>query len=230
MIVSQDRLFIKRQPRDVTGPGFAALSGGFEAGREPGVATEEVTEGVEFADAPFRGGGQVGLDEGELRESFEGPPAASGTALLDLDGQDCPLGFIVREDLQVRAGGEPQDQVLESAEPAGKAAGVLRGRGLPVQVSGQPGAGQRPVAGDQVIQDRGVQDGLAGLAGLASAGLLLARCRPRGIGLGEGWRRRFHRCPGWRCRRVGPEGRFGPASWGRSALTVPDPEVHHAAQ
>ena len=34
----------------------ATLSGGFEAGREPGVATEEVAEGVEFADAPFRGG------------------------------------------------------------------------------------------------------------------------------------------------------------------------------
>jgi hypothetical protein len=76
-----------------------------EAGREPGVATEEVTEGVEFADAPFGGGGQVGLDEGELGESFEGPPAASGTALLDLDGPDCPPGFIVGEDFQVRAGG-----------------------------------------------------------------------------------------------------------------------------
>jgi len=42
-------LFAKRQPRDVTGLGVAALSGGFEAGREPGVATEEVTEGVELA-------------------------------------------------------------------------------------------------------------------------------------------------------------------------------------
>ena len=141
------------------------LSGGFEAGREPGVAVEEVAEGVEFADAPFRGGGQVGLDEGELGESFEGPPAASGTALLDLDGPDCPLGFIVREDVQVRAGGEPQDQVLEGAEPAGEAAGVLRGGGAPVEVGGQPGGGQCPVAGDQVIQDRGVQDGLPGLAG-----------------------------------------------------------------
>ena len=37
-------------------------SGWFEAGREPGVAVEQVAEGVEFADAPFSGGGQVGLD------------------------------------------------------------------------------------------------------------------------------------------------------------------------
>src|SRR5712691_2274033 len=66
-------LFTKRQRRDMTGSGVGALSGGFEAGREPGVAAEEVAEGVEFADAPFRGGGEVGLDEGELGESFEGP-------------------------------------------------------------------------------------------------------------------------------------------------------------
>jgi hypothetical protein len=69
------------------------LSGRFEAGREPGVAGEEVAEGVEFADAPFAGGGQVGLHEGELGESFEGSPGPSGAALLDLDGPDCPLGF-----------------------------------------------------------------------------------------------------------------------------------------
>ncbi len=40
--------------RDVKSAGV--LSGGFEAGRKPGVAAEEVAEGVEFADAPFRGG------------------------------------------------------------------------------------------------------------------------------------------------------------------------------
>ena len=53
------------------------LSGGFEAGWYPGVAVEEVAEGVEFADAPFGGGGQVGLDEREVGESFDGPPGAS---------------------------------------------------------------------------------------------------------------------------------------------------------
>lgn len=42
--------------RDVKSAGVAVLSGGFEAGRKPGVAAEEVAEGVEFADAPFRGG------------------------------------------------------------------------------------------------------------------------------------------------------------------------------
>jgi hypothetical protein len=74
--------------------GVAPLSGGLGAGREPGVAVEEVAEGVELADAPFRGGGQVRLEEGELGESFEGPPAATGAAMLDLDRPDCPLGLV----------------------------------------------------------------------------------------------------------------------------------------
>src|SRR5713226_7885688 len=43
--------------------GAAALSGWFEAGREPGAAVEQGAERVEFAEAPFGGGGQVGLDE-----------------------------------------------------------------------------------------------------------------------------------------------------------------------
>ena len=82
--------------------GGAALSRWFDAGREPGVAAEEVAEGVEFADAPFRGSGQVGLDDRESGESFEGSPAASGAALLDLDEPDCPLGFVVRAGRQLR--------------------------------------------------------------------------------------------------------------------------------
>jgi hypothetical protein len=57
--------------------GGAALSGGFEAGRDPGVAVEEAAECVEFADAPFCGGGQVGLDDREVSEPGEGPPAAA---------------------------------------------------------------------------------------------------------------------------------------------------------
>jgi hypothetical protein len=58
------------------------------------VAVEEVAECVEFADAPFGGGGQVGLHECEVGEPFECPPGASGAALLDLDRPDCPLGLI----------------------------------------------------------------------------------------------------------------------------------------
>src|SRR5271170_6089946 len=126
-------------------------SGGFEPGREPGLTAEQAAEGVEFADTPFTGGGQVGLDQREVGETLDGPPAAAGAALLDLGGPDCPLGFIIGEDVQVGAGGEPQDHVLAVAEPAGEAAGILSGGGAPVQVRGQAGGGQVPVAGDQVV-------------------------------------------------------------------------------
>jgi hypothetical protein len=56
----------------------------------------------------------VGLDERELGKAGECRPAASGTALLDLGGPDCAAGFVVGEDVQVRAGSEPEDQVLEA--------------------------------------------------------------------------------------------------------------------
>ena len=56
---------------------MAKLSGGFEAGREPCAAVEQVAEGVEFAETPFGGGGQVGLDEREVGEPFDGAPASS---------------------------------------------------------------------------------------------------------------------------------------------------------
>jgi len=44
----------------------------------------------------FAAVGQVRLDEGELGESFEGPPAAPGAALLDLDRPDRALGLVIR--------------------------------------------------------------------------------------------------------------------------------------
>jgi len=137
--------------------GDGVLSGGFEAGWHPGMAVEQVAEGGELADAPFGGGGQVELDDGEIGESFDGAPASSGAALLDLDGADCSLGLVVGEDVQVGAGREAQDHVLEVQEPAGDPPGVLRGCGAPVGVGGQPGRGQRPVPGEQVVQDAGVQ-------------------------------------------------------------------------
>jgi hypothetical protein len=70
--------------------------------------------------------------------------------------------LVVREDAEIRAAGEAEDQVLEGAEPAGEAAGVFRGSGAPVEVRGEPGAGECPVAGEQVFQDGRFQGGLAG--------------------------------------------------------------------
>jgi hypothetical protein len=47
-----------------------SLSGGFESGWYPCSAVEEVAEGVEFAEAPFGGGGQAGLDDGKTGVPF----------------------------------------------------------------------------------------------------------------------------------------------------------------
>ena len=60
------------------------------------MAGEQAAEGVEFDDAPFGGGGQVGLDDREVGETGQGAPAASGTALLDLDRPDRSLGLVVQ--------------------------------------------------------------------------------------------------------------------------------------
>jgi hypothetical protein len=63
-----------------------------------------------------------------------------------------------------QGGSKPEDQVFEAEEPAGDPAGVFGGGGAAVEV-GEPGGGEFPVAGDQVLQDGGVQGGLPGLAG-----------------------------------------------------------------
>ena len=47
-------------------------------GWQPGAVGEQLGEGVERVDAPFGGGGQVGVDDREVGESFQGAPAASG--------------------------------------------------------------------------------------------------------------------------------------------------------
>jgi len=70
--------------------------------------------------------------------------------------------LVVREDVEVRTGGEAEDQVLESAEPAGEAAGVFRGGGAREEVRREPGAGECPVAGEQVFQDGGSRAGWPG--------------------------------------------------------------------
>src|SRR6185312_7884304 len=89
------------------------------------------------------------LDDGEVGEAVEGAPAASGAALLDLDWPDRPLSFIIGEDVQVRAGDEAEDHVLVPQEPAGDPAGIACGRGAPVEVRGQAGPGDGPVAAGQ---------------------------------------------------------------------------------
>ena len=80
----------------------AGVSGWLEAGGYPWGAVEQVAEGVEFADLPFGGGGQVGLDDGEFGQALEGAPASAGAALLDFDGPDGPLGFVVRAGRRLR--------------------------------------------------------------------------------------------------------------------------------
>ena len=69
------------------------------------------------------GGGQVGLDDGEVGQSLQGSPAAAGCSLLDLDGSDLALGHVVGEgDGQV--GGEPQDDLAVGVEPGVQGAGM----------------------------------------------------------------------------------------------------------
>jgi hypothetical protein len=53
---------------------------------------------------------------------------------------------------------------------SGEAAGVFRGSGAPVEVPGEPGGGECPVAGEQVFQDGRVQGGLADEAGGCGGG------------------------------------------------------------
>jgi hypothetical protein len=50
----------KRQQLEVMMTSVAVLSGGFEAGRDPGVAVEQAADDVKFADAPFSDAGGGG--------------------------------------------------------------------------------------------------------------------------------------------------------------------------
>jgi len=49
-----------------------------------------------LVESPFGGGVEVGADDSEVDQALERAPAASGGALLDLDGSDGALGLIVR--------------------------------------------------------------------------------------------------------------------------------------
>jgi hypothetical protein len=63
-----------------------------------------------------------------------------------LTGRMVRSAFAIGENVQVRAGSEPQDHVLEVQEPAGDPAGVFGGRGTAVDVRGETGRGQCPVS------------------------------------------------------------------------------------
>jgi hypothetical protein len=68
------------------------------------------------------------------------------------------LSLVISEDVQVKAGDEAEDHVLVPQEPAGDPARVVRGRGAPVDVRGQPGHGDSAVAVHQVAENVRVQD------------------------------------------------------------------------
>jgi hypothetical protein len=55
-----------------------AVLRGRDCGREPGAVGEQHGEGVEGVDAPFGGGGQVGLDDREVGQAGEGAPGPAG--------------------------------------------------------------------------------------------------------------------------------------------------------
>ena len=46
-------------------------------------------------DPPFAGGGQVGLDDGEVGQACEGAPGAAAGALLDLDRAEVAFCLVV---------------------------------------------------------------------------------------------------------------------------------------
>ena len=71
---------------------------------------EQAAQGVDLAEAPPGGGGQVGLDDGEFGQSLEGAPASAGAALLDLDRADGPLGFVVQANRRLRVIGAVRRQ------------------------------------------------------------------------------------------------------------------------
>src|SRR5262249_12182362 len=121
-------------------------------------------------DAPFGGGGQVGLDDREVGQAEEGAPGPSGGALLDLDRADVALGLVGGEpDGQV--GGEAEDHVLVVAEPAGQPGPVQGGRGALRGVVGDALGDGAAVPGPDGRQVAVAEGGPAGPAGGAGPGV-----------------------------------------------------------
>jgi len=128
---------------------------------------------------PFGGGGEVGVDGGEVGEALEGAPGAAAGALLDFDGADVAFGLVVRPgDGQV--GDEPEDHVVVAVESSDEGAGFAgEVMGVVVVVGGAFGGGTGVVV-EQGVQGVGVEVVGAGDAGVVGGGVR------GGQGLGHG--------------------------------------------
>src|SRR6185437_15803845 len=79
---------------------------------------------VKDVQAPFAGGGEVGLNDREVVQSVQGSPTSPGRTLLCLRDSRIQLRGVVGEgNLQVE--GESQDHVLVAGEAAKEFAGLV---------------------------------------------------------------------------------------------------------
>lgn len=160
-------------------------------------------EDVEAVQAPFGGGGQVGLDDGEVGDAVEGAPAAAGGALLDLGRADVAFTLVVREG-HGKIDHEPQDHVFVVAEPAREGERVCGQRPGAGGVVADPGGGGAAVAAADPGQDLGVEAVVSGRAGGLGPAV--------GVGEGVGHRR-------------GPELALGVDAVERGQVSDPNPRV-----
>jgi hypothetical protein len=148
---------------DRGGPTTVAVQPGVAAGgsQAPVVNSWVRTSTVQ---APFCGGGQVGLDDGEIGQAGQGAPAAAGGALLDLGRSDIALTLVIGEG-HGEIDHEAQDHVFVVAEPAREGERILGQRPGPGGVVADPGGGGAAVAAADVGQDVGVELIVSGRAG-----------------------------------------------------------------
>src|SRR5664279_2152615 len=135
---------------------LVAIQLGVRAGGSQGPVVKSSVSAWYLSLAPFVGGGEVGVDDGEFGEAQQGAPAAAAVALLDFHGPDVAFGLVVRPaDRQV--GGEPQDHVLVAPEPADQGAGPAGEFAAQAEVVAVAFGKGAEVVVDQGGQDLGVQ-------------------------------------------------------------------------